>query len=571
MFAACLSAALLLLSANEAVVLAQSQPQVKVSIKVALVDKDLSVKPVPKITLAIQKLNQEGSIDTTVSPLQVTTGFDGTADTVLPSGDYVVKSEQPLEFNDKSYEWAVNFKAETGKETSLELSTNNAKVTAVARSKKRITEETEMFQQLRDGVVTVEGELGRGTGFIIDASGLILTNQHVINTSKEIRVQFDRQHKVRAVLLEQDPERDVAVLWANLSPCSSCKALKLAHAPEGEGSEPVVVEGERVFTIGSPLNQQKILTTGIVSKVEKRAIISDININPGSSGGPLFNSLGEVIGITTFGDPSPNVGPGVSGIVRIEEAQALIGKSKLNMKERSAPTAELMPTEPEAPFPVESIKARIDVKKFETKPYKAGVGDYNVHMFTPVYKFYLSEKDRIEAARDRDKRNKKGGAQGTVDRFDSLRNWAEYVGELKPVVEILALPEVKATGKSMVLNAILIGATGTSAPMDYKFKADFYEMTLSCDGKEILPIHRGKAEIIAQMGSYYKVKNRFTYAGLYTYPVEAFDPGKCQRLELKVFSEEHPTTPAVKLLDPKTVQRIWTDFEDYRKQPVSQN
>lgn len=63
-----------------------------------------------------------------------------------------------------------------------------------------------------------------------------------------------------------------------------------------------------------------------MSKVEARAIISDININHGNSGGPLFNSLGEVVGVTTFGDPD-STGPGVSGIVRFSEVLPVIAEA----------------------------------------------------------------------------------------------------------------------------------------------------------------------------------------------------------------------------------------------------
>src|SRR5260221_12255767 len=91
--------------------------------------------------------------------------------------------------------------------------------------------------------------------------------------------------------------------------------------------KPPVQEGERVFTIGSPLTLDKIITTGIVSKVEPHTIISDININPGNSGGPLFNGAGQGIGLTTFGTCGEG-GPGVSGIVRLEEALALLEQNR---------------------------------------------------------------------------------------------------------------------------------------------------------------------------------------------------------------------------------------------------
>lgn len=528
----------------------------KLTIKAAIVDSSLNVKPLPKQTFIIERK------DSPDKRSKISTSFDGRATLSLPAGDYTLSSDAPLEFESKRYAWQVEFKIEAGKETVLELSNDNAIVTELpALPKRRVTEEAALFARLRDGVVTVEGELGHGTGFIIDERGLVLTNQHVISTSREVRVQFDRRRKVRANVLEQDADKDIAVLWINLEACSECRPLKLAQAT---ATEPVVVEGERVFAIGSPLNQEKILTSGIVSKVEKRAIISDINVNPGNSGGPLFNSLGEVIGITTFRDPALG-GPGVAGIVRIEEALALIDKARVSMEKASKPSAELLPTEPERAFPVDAIKKRVDVKKFETKPYKMEVGRYDVRVLTPVFKFYLSEKDRLESAREREKRNKEG-AQGTVDKFQNLRNWTEYVGQLKPVVELLAIPEYKVTGKSMFLSGIVAATTGVSIPPDVKLKADFYEMQLVCNGEPVTPIRRQKVEYALFAPSYFKMKTRYSYAGLYAYPHDVFNPNKCQRLELRIHSEENPQQPDVKLIPLQTMQRVWSDFEEYRQE-----
>lgn len=550
------------------VVVAVAQSAPKVSVKVALVDRDLNVKPVPKQVLLVQKLGADGAPDTSAPAQELTTSFDGAATLALAPGSYRISAQKPVEFDGKSYQWAAKFQLAEGQDASVELSNDNATVSllpsviaAAATGRRRVTEEAELFKQLRDGVVTVEGELGHGTGFIVDGRGLILTNQHVVSNSKELRVQFDRTHKVRAVLVAEDRDRDVAVLWANLAPCASCKTLKIA---EPRTDEPAVIEGERVFAIGSPLSQEKILTSGIVSKVERRAIISDVNINPGNSGGPLFNSLGEVIGLTTFGE-NAGFGPGVSGIVRIEEAAELLAKAKESAQAKDMPSADLMPTVPEDAFPLDAIKTRLDVKKFEQKPYKTELGDYDVMMLTPVYKFYLSEKDRLEAVREREKRNRGDGAQGTMDKYRNLRNWAEYAGELKPVVQILAIPEMKMTGKSLLLGAVLMAGAGMMTPPDMKFKADFYEMSLVCDGAAITPIQRGKSELIVPMQSYYKIKNRFTYAGIYTFPVEPFEPGKCKQLTLNVFSEENPTVAAKKILTPQMVQRVWTDFAEYRQ------
>jgi S1-C subfamily serine protease len=204
--------------------------------------------------------------------------------------------------------------------SQLELSSDNARITASEKPARVTDELTTQYKRLRNSVVTVWSEFGKGTGFIVDQSGLILTNQHVIGPSNYIAVQFDSLTKIPAIKLIADPEKDVAVLWADIS---AFPTAIVAPLPLEITQEAAVIEGERVFTIGSPLAQQKMMTTGIVSKVEPHAIISDIRIDHGNSGGPLFNSLGQVIGITTFGDQGPK-GGGIAGIVRIEQAATLL-------------------------------------------------------------------------------------------------------------------------------------------------------------------------------------------------------------------------------------------------------
>jgi len=158
-------------------------------------------------------------------------------------------------------------------------------------------------------VVTVISESGHGTGFFVDGKGLILTNQHVVAQSQYLAVQFDRERKIAARLIASDPQKDVALLWVNMSALAGATPAVLARSG---GSHAPVQEGERVFTIGSPLSLDKIITTGIISKVDAHTIMSDVNVNPGNSGGPLFNNAGHVVGLTTFG-ASAERGPGVSG------------------------------------------------------------------------------------------------------------------------------------------------------------------------------------------------------------------------------------------------------------------
>ena len=560
------SSVLLLLFFIALLLPASAQTTGSATFKVVLIAKDLNQKAVPKFALVVRKVN-----DPTALEQRVQTSFGGTAVLSLTAGDYVVRSESPVEYEGRSFGWEKGFRVEPGSEVNIELSNDNAKITAFSNTaantqQRRVSKEGELFKTLRNGVVTVEAELGTGSGFIFDERGLVLTNQHVIAKTNEIRVRFDKDRSVRARLLAEDVERDIAVLQINLGAFPKAQILKLAGANRGE---PTVLEGEHVFAIGSRVHEEKILTSGIVSKIEARAIISDVVINAGSSGGPLFNSIGEVVGLTTFQLRSKaDEAPGMAGIVRIEEAAALITKARDAAATKGLPSAELMPSVPEGTFPVETIKAALNRKDFPIKEYIADVKDYEVKFMTPVYKFYEINRDRMESLKNREKRNSKKGAVDAVDKFQDLHYWSEYAGELRPIVDILALPETTATGKSMLLSIASSAATGYATPFDYKYKADFYQMKLLCDGKEVTPISRSKIELNRALQHYYKTRVRYTFAGVYSYPFDVFAPGRCQQMQVQVFSEEDIETPIVTNVDRVRKNRVWVDFEDFRRQSV---
>src|SRR5204862_7288735 len=145
----------------------------------------------------------------------------------------------------------------------------------------------------------------------------------------------------------------------------------------------------------SPISLDKIINTGIVSKVEPHTIMSDINISPGNSGGPLFNAAGQVIGLTTFGTRGEG-GPGVSGIVRIEEALALLDQNRTNAK-GTAPPGALLPVEPLTPSPIEGLKEAFRAGKYDSRPYYFAAGDFNIALSTPPLEYREPEEQRRPA------------------------------------------------------------------------------------------------------------------------------------------------------------------------------
>ena len=143
---------------------------------------------------------------------------------------------------------------------------------------------------------------GSGSGFVIDARGLILTNNHVVENARAISATFSTGETREAELLGTDRGNDLALLKVDLP--QNVPVAALADSDQ-------VQVGETAIAIGSPFGLDQSVTQGIVSAVHRtwnpgngrtrrNLIQTDAPINPGNSGGPLLNAQGEVIGINTM-------------------------------------------------------------------------------------------------------------------------------------------------------------------------------------------------------------------------------------------------------------------------------
>jgi len=138
---------------------------------------------------------------------------------------------------------------------------------------------------------------GVGSGFIISPDGIILTNAHVIDNASEVTVRLTDKREFKAKVLGKDKPTDVAVLKIN--------AKNLPTVQFGDPSKTHV--GDWVLAIGSPFGFENSATAGIVSAKSRSLpddgyvsfLQTDVAVNPGNSGGPLFNSEGQVIGINS--------------------------------------------------------------------------------------------------------------------------------------------------------------------------------------------------------------------------------------------------------------------------------
>ena len=146
-------------------------------------------------------------------------------------------------------------------------------------------------------VVSVAQSEGSGSGIIIDKSGVVLTNAHVVGNSRTVEVGLADGRTLSGQVLGRDPTIDVAVVRV--------PAQNLPVAPIGDSDKLEV--GQSAIAIGNPLGLERTVTAGVVSAVNRNPrgisldglIQTDAAISPGNSGGPLVDSHGRVIGINT--------------------------------------------------------------------------------------------------------------------------------------------------------------------------------------------------------------------------------------------------------------------------------
>ena len=163
-----------------------------------------------------------------------------------------------------------------------------------------VTQTTDPFSFLP----STQTEESLGSGFVIDKAGHIVTNYHVVQGAAKLQVSFSGQDQLAATVVGKDPSTDTAVLKVD--------AHARALTPLPLGNSDGVTVGDTVYAIGNPFGFTRTLTSGLVSAVQRQieaptattlyidhAIQTDAAINHGNSGGPLIDSAGRVIGVTS--------------------------------------------------------------------------------------------------------------------------------------------------------------------------------------------------------------------------------------------------------------------------------
>ena len=189
---------------------------------------------------------------------------------------------------------------------------NAAISSALASATPRPAFSTYVYQIIQPSLVWIEAEgvdengessRGLGTGVIIDAFGNILTSLHVVDGAPNIKLTFADGTQSAAVVAQAQPERDIAVLQAEILPAQ--------FLPATIGNAGAMQVGDEAYVVGNPFGLYSSMSSGVISGFNRTfqppgtaqaiegLIQVDAAVNPGNSGGPLLNRYGHVVGIVT--------------------------------------------------------------------------------------------------------------------------------------------------------------------------------------------------------------------------------------------------------------------------------
>ena len=501
---------------------ASAQALSKLHITVTFADATGRITPVASHALLIS------DEPPSAPPRRIFTTPAGTADVSLTPGRYAVESDRPVLFEGKRYEWSRRVDIVAGRDATLALTADNASVDAGTAAETSPTpsgtDPSVLASQWQESVVGLWTPTRHASGFVVDARGLIVTSQRVIGTATSAEAQFAPDVRVRATVLASDPVRDVAILWVNPSVVSS---LRLPPLGCGQ-TRPPVENRQELYAISARMTGQRHLTSGEVTGVGPRLILSDVTLARTSAGGPVFTAHG-LIGFTTVEDRDPDA-RSAARVVRIDQACELLASTEKKIAEATPPDAEHLPLDPRL-VAVSALNEAVKNRGGSLSPYAMSTTDFDIMFITPIHTY--GAKDQV---------------QRPVMDFGP---WSEYLAEYPRALVVRVTPKM-AEGLWAKVGRTAAMTQGVSLPPMKRAKAGFLRMRAFCGDMEVMPIH---PFVVEHRVSETEVINE----GLYVFDPAVFG-SPCSVVKLTVHSENEPQKGDTRVVDEKVLQQITRDF-----------
>jgi hypothetical protein len=524
-----------------------AQTQSVLRITVTLVDEAGAATPVGRHVLLIS------DNPATREPRRVLTGATGGVDIALPPGSYIVESDRPVALRGQAYQWTQLVDVVPGRDTTLALTAENARLVplmaaaATADRPAPAPDPSLLLDQWQQSVVAVWSPTARGSGFLVDAHGLIATDRHVVGGATSVDVQVSPTLKVPARVLSAEVSRDVAVLWIDPGVVAARPVVPLPCLP---AAAPSLEDGEEILALGAPLRTSTDLARGEVTVLHPRGIETDLRLLFGSAGGPVFNEAGAVVGLTSLAEADANRRSDVIVVRAITICDAL-SASRTKTSGTVPPEPTPRPVEPARPFVADAVSASNRSTATAADPPVASSDDFDVAFLTPP----VLARAQQQADRTGGRSPRAAEVEARIGRLTEFGAWAEYFEDIPRVLIVRVTPKlVEGFWKRVAREAAR--TQGADLPAFKDFTTSFLRLRVSCGGADIVPIHPFVLE--------HRVSDDdVVREGLYVFDPEAFE-APCGAVTLSLYSTTSPEKPDAVTIDPKLIARIRQDFASSR-------
>lgn len=528
---------------------AASQDVAVLRVRIALTGVDRTVTPIRRHLLLIS------DNPASAPPRRVFTTQDGTVEVRLRPGSYTVESDRPVAFEGRLFQWTQTLEVVAGLDTVLELTAANADAAAApltaeapAMTASALDDDpSSLSARWQDSVVGVWTPTAHASGALIDAAGLVVTNQQPIGAATTVEVQFSPTRTVTGHVVVTDAERDVAVVRIN-----PAAAASVAPVPLGCGQPaPAPAIGDEIVAIESPLRASKGAVSGVARRVATRIIESDLTPGRGGSGGPVFSTKGAMLGITSEGDARMRRNSADTRVVRTSDICAVVDLARTKIAGTAPPPAMPLPVEPARPYPTASLADPATLLTRHPPPQTTSAG-FDITFLTPVH-IYGGQEQRL-AGQGRTARPDAAWQRARL--ATEFANWADYVADVPPVVFIRVTPKmVESVWMKLARGAAY--TQGIALPAIKRLSSGFARMTVTCGDHEVTPIHRFVLAI--------EVSDTETVAeGFYAFAPDALTPA-CDSVRLELHAQKEGAKADAVVVDAKVLEQIWADFAVYRQ------
>ncbi len=420
-----------------------------------------------------------------------------------------------------------------------------------------------LYEVSKPAIVQITTDDGSGSGFLVSPFGHIATNYHVIRHSRYLAVQFVSGLKVRAAVVAVNPHYDMALLKVNSTVVEGVRPLPILPAEKEE----TVKVGIPVVAIGSPLNQNFLMTQGILSKVAEATLLGDFLLQAGNSGGPLMNGDGEVIGINTFGESS------IGGAVRIAALRSFFQSPELVIQSIVVePPPDELPSVSPVRYPIAVLNQKIQTEPLDLDTYKLRAGDFLVTAITPVMIGKIQVMQEKMRADNREERRGKDisdpAYHGIQEPFYEWHRSTETA--LDHAITFDIRPDIGPTKRSRAAKIVAPFLIFGMGKPEIEFKGEFLDFRVYRDGELVEPIMPGRSVI---QGNSDPKKNSFVdqaYAGSYIYAPEEFMTGN--EFRLQIVDARQPNAIHKEMIlpaDSKLIRQLRSDFTITRDMLIS--